>query len=165
MNTSTQTISFTIPSSDLSFARSLARKMGWATVSSKKSMHKRCESEVMPSTERDRLIEKLSQIALLKDGWGGENSYAIEKLSIKNTRKLIKSRMDEELKGWKLFPDTNGTLYLQHRTPSCSIGISIGNEEFSYFIDADGCEMIGEKMPFNMRSFNLAWKEMTKHYE
>jgi hypothetical protein len=98
------------------------------------------------SREYTEMLERLSDFQDYEQGWDGEDAAPLDKTVIRNFKDVLKQSEDKDLKGWVLFPERNGTLFLQNEQHDA--GINIGSKDFSYFINKDG-KVIGE----NTKSF------------
>ena len=93
------------------------------------------------SKEYTQLLESLSDFQDYERGWDGEDALPLDKTVIRNFKNVLRKSDDRYLRGWLLFPERNGTLFLQNDLYDA--GINIGVKDFSYFINKDG-NVIGE---------------------
>lgn len=93
------------------------------------------------SSDYVHLLESLSDFQDYEQGWDGEDALPIDKVVIKNFKSVLKKSDDRYLRGWILFPERNGTLFLQNDLYDA--GINIGVKDYSYYINKNG-EVIGE---------------------
>ena len=93
------------------------------------------------SLDYTHLLESLSDFQDYEQGWDGEDALPIDKVVIRNFKNVLKKSDDRYLRGWLLFPERNGTLFLQNDLYDA--GINIGVKDYSYYINKDG-EVIGE---------------------
>ena len=111
--------------------------------------------------EYTELLESLSDFQDYEQGWDGENALPLDKTVIRNFKEVLQGSEDRYLKGWVIFPERNGTLFMQNE--QLNAGINIGSKDYSYYVNKDG-KVIGE----NAKSFSPAsvletMKEFTKY--
>ncbi len=87
------------------------------------------------------LLECLSDFQDYEQGWDGEDALPLDKTVVRNFKEVLQKSNDNDLKGWVIFPERNGTLFMQNE--QLDAGINIGNKDFSYYINKDG-KVIGE---------------------
>ena len=87
------------------------------------------------------MLESLSDFQDYELGWDGEDAAPLDKTVIRNFKEVLQKSNDSDLKGWVIFPERNGTLFMQNEQHDA--GINIGNKDFSYYINKDG-KVIGE---------------------
>ena len=78
------------------------------------------------------LLEQLSDFQEYGQGWDGASALPLNRTVVKNFKAILQRGKDNELSGWSISPETNGTLLLQNRKHDA--GINLGMKEFSYFI-------------------------------
>jgi hypothetical protein len=94
-----------------------------------------------------RLWNRTKELAALPQGWDGDNALPMQKKTVQNMQRLLKSGISADFRDWALFPDDNGTLLLQSKDGKASI--SIGNASYS-FVFAKGDKMnVGEAVRFS----------------
>ncbi len=93
------------------------------------------------SRDYTQLLESLSDFQDYEKGWDGEDAQPIDKAVIRHFKDVLKKSDDRYLRGWQLFPERNGTLFLQNDL--FDAGINIGVRDFSYYINHDG-KVVGE---------------------
>ena len=99
------------------------------------------------SKNLSKAFARLDHLAQLEDGWAGDGSYAISRRVLNNVRSVLLVSDDEDWKEWMIGPDVNATLGLQSKlSDGC---ISVGAEEFSYYVEKEGKEIYGNHIPFN----------------
>lgn len=91
--------------------------------------------------EYTELLESLSDFQDYEQGWDGEDAAPLDKVVVRNFKDVLQKSEDRDLRGWVLFPERNGTLFLQNE--QYNAGINIGNKDFSYYVNKDG-KVIGE---------------------
>ena len=94
-------------------------------------------SETAPSLVAD-MLKRLEELALLKEGWDGENSVSIDSGIQDFLRRVIMLSSDKELVNWVLFPDARGYLYLDYTEGKNLAGITIAPHRIAAFIKRDG---------------------------
>ncbi len=82
------------------------------------------------------LLRQLSDFQEYTTGWDGEDASPLERSTVKNFKAVLNDSKDEDLQGWTISPETNGTLLLQSLTHNAAI--NIGNDAFSYYIKRGG---------------------------
>ena len=93
------------------------------------------------SRDYTQLLESLSDFQDYEQGWDGEDALPLDKTVVRNFKNVLKKSNDRYLRGWQLFPERNGTLFLQNDL--FDAGINIGAKDFSYFINSGG-KVVGE---------------------
>lgn len=91
------------------------------------------------------MLERLSDFQEYEKGWDGDDALPINRMVVKNFKKVLQKSNDTDLLGWTIFPAANGTLLLQNKERKS--GINIGSQGFSYYTIQNG-EVKGEN---NMR--------------
>ncbi len=98
------------------------------------------------------LHQRADALGLLSDGWDGIDSRAISPQSIRKF-KLAIGRADEKLlKGWTLFPDAHGFLYLDYTGSNAVAGITMTSDRIIYFIKKDGNTVKNDGTVFTSRN-------------
>lgn len=98
------------------------------------------------SGDYTQLLESLSDFQDYEQGWDGEDAQPLDKTVVRNFKNVLRKSDDRYLRGWLLFPERNGTLFMQNDIYDA--GINIGVKDFSYYINKDG-KVTGE----NARKF------------
>ena len=80
----------------------------------------------------DKMSRCIDAICKLKQGWDGFNAVPVTIATRENFCQIINACNQDDLSGWDLYPEINGTLMLQN--DSKNAGINIGDTEFSYFV-------------------------------
>ena len=96
-------------------------------------------------------FDKLDEIAQLSDGWAGVGSYAVSRQVINNLKSVLLISEDEDWQDWLIGPDVNATVGLQSKKNRAMI--SIGREEYSYYVVKQGERIAGSHVPFSPESF------------
>ena len=91
--------------------------------------------------EYTELLESLSDFQDYEQGWDGEDALPLDKTVVRNFKKVLQGSEDCNLKGWVIFPERNGTLFMQNEQRNA--GINIGSKDYSYYIN-EGDTVIGE---------------------
>ncbi|MBQ9357447.1 MAG: hypothetical protein IJT98_09195 [Prevotella sp.] len=94
------------------------------------------------------MLESLSDFQDYEQGWDGEDAAPLYKTVIRNFKEVLQQSNDSDLKGWVIFPERNGTLFMQNE--QLDAGINIGCKDYSYYINKDG-KITGE----NGRKFTV----------
>ena len=89
--------------------------------------------EAAPSLVAD-MLKRVEELALLKEGWDGENSVSIDSGIQDFLRRVIMLSSDKELVNWVLFPDARGYLYLDYTEGKKLDGITIATHQIAAFI-------------------------------
>lgn len=82
-----------------------------------------------------RLMEKLRGFLNLKTGWDGYQALPINHHVVDNLYAALEACEDEDMLGWQIYPEINGTLSLQN--DDLKAGLHLGTEAFSYFVIHD----------------------------
>lgn len=88
-----------------------------------------------------QLLESLSDFQDYEQGWDGEDASPLDKTVVRNFKEVLQKSLDSDLRGWTIFPERNGTLFMQNEQHDA--GINIGYKDYSYYINKDG-KVIGE---------------------
>lgn len=99
--------------------------------------------------EYTELLESLSDFQDYERGWDGADALPLDKTVVRNFKEVLQKSEDRYLKGWVIFPERNGTLFMQNE--QLNAGINIGSKDYSYFINKNG-KVIGE----NTKAFSPA---------
>ena len=78
--------------------------------------------------------ERLDSLSLLDAGWDGDGSLAIDKVCIQNLKNAFAIIPDSYLKGWVVFPDARGYLYLDYTSDDTVAGITMTSQQTTYFL-------------------------------
>jgi hypothetical protein len=95
---------------------------------------------------------RIEELSKLKDGWDGYGALSIEKDAIDNIKKIAETSNPSDLKKWILFPDIDGSLYMDLKSEKKEAGINLFANKFSYFVEKNQLE--GEQnIPFSVCKF------------
>ena len=97
-----------------------------------------------------RAFEKVDEISTLEDGWAGEESYAISKEVLGNIKKVLLISDNDDWQQWYIGPDVNATIGLQSEDGAM---MSLGAEEFSYYVVRNGKKKTGSHISFDAAKF------------
>lgn len=86
-----------------------------------------------------KAFARLDDLSQLKAGWDGRGAKKISYYVLKNLRNVLLISDNEDWKNWMISPDTNGALGLQSKHGIATI--SVGDKEFSYYIETDKGEV------------------------
>jgi len=78
------------------------------------------------SKEYTQLLESLSDCQDYERGWDGDDALPLDKTVIQNFKNVLRKSDDSCLRGWLLFPERNGTLFLQNDLYNAGINIGGG---------------------------------------
>lgn len=84
----------------------------------------------------EQLLERLDQLASLKDDWDEEGAKAICSKTLHNVKLVLENTSDADLEHWLMFPAVNGTITFQHE--SLDSLLSIGNSNYSFAFSFKG---------------------------
>ena len=93
-----------------------------------------------------KAFDKISEMELLKDGWAGDGSYAVSRRVLNNLKSVLLISDDADWTDWMIGPDVNATVGLQSKKHRALI--SLGAEEFSYYVVIMGEETAASHVPF-----------------
>lgn len=106
------------------------------------------------------IFSSIEEMSKLKDGWAGEGSYAVSKRVMNNLKSVLLISNDSDWADWVVGPDVNATVGLQSKTSRAYI--SLGEDEFSYFMRKDG-ERVGKShVVFTPKSFLEILNKLSK---
>jgi hypothetical protein len=108
------------------------------------------EQQVATEVNLSKAFDRLDHLATLEDGWAGKGSYAISPQVLSNLRSVLFISEDADWRDWMIGPDVNATLGLQSKKTGGSI--SLGANEFSYYVSKNGQELHDSHVPFTSRS-------------
>lgn len=91
--------------------------------------------------EYTELLESLSDFQDYEQGWDGEDAAPLDKTVIRHFKDILQKSNDSDLRGWVIFPERNGTLFMQNEYYNA--GINIGIKDYSYYSNRGG-KVIGE---------------------
>ena len=93
-----------------------------------------------------KAFDKISEMELLKDGWAGDGSYAVSRRVLNNLKSVLLISDNADWTDWMIGPDVNATVGLQSKKHRALI--SLGAEEFSYYVVIMGEEIAASHVPF-----------------
>lgn len=107
------------------------------------------------------LVKKFDTYKKYKVGWDGADAVPLTKKVVHNFG-LILDQIDKNLlRGLTIFPETNGTLLIDSTTREA--GISLGDNNFSYYEIIDN-KIIGDnKIPFSVKAVINIISMINKH--
>lgn len=117
-----------------------------------------------------RLVKEVSEPALakafatidelgkLEDGWAGNGSYAISRKVLSNLKHVLLISENEDWTDWMIGPDVNATIGLQSKSNRAMI--SLGAEEYSYFVRKNGKRVGESHINFTPESFLKVMQEI-----
>ena len=76
------------------------------------------------------MAERLQELSALPEGWDGFGAKPVSPQALYNINKVLQKCTDDDVAGWHIFPETNGTLCMDSDERDASI--SIGKDEFSF---------------------------------
>lgn len=87
---------------------------------------------------KEKLLNRISELSLLSNGWDGEGSQKIDSSLLAVARKVVQEVPSELLKKWVLFPDARGFLYWDYTHGKDIAGITMASDKMVAFIKKDG---------------------------
>lgn len=118
-------------------------------------------TEAVAGEESFRVWNRLQELAQLKDGWDGSDSKQIRSKVIEHFQEILFRSSDLDFKDWVLFPEAHGYLYLDYSHQDNMAGISLTENDFSFFVIRNGETEKGENIPYRpenvisvLRQFN-----------
>ena len=96
------------------------------------------------------ILKKLNTYKSYPAGWDGEDASPLTSQVVENFNLLL-DRIDKRLlKGLTIFPETNGTLFIESTRREA--GISLGDKDFSYY-EIEGDTVKGkDDLPFSVEA-------------
>ena len=98
-----------------------------------------------------KVFATIDELSKLEDGWAGNGSYAISKKVINNLKRVLLISENEDWTDWLIGPDVNATIGLQSKTNRAMI--SLGADEYSYFVRKNGKRVGDSHIKFTPESF------------
>ena len=108
--------------------------------------------------EYTELLESLSDFQDYEQGWDGEDAAPLDKAVVRNFKDVLQTSMDQDLRGWVVFPERNGTLFLQNEQHNA--GINIGRNNYSYFVNKNGTVQGENAKKFSTQSVLKKMREL-----
>jgi hypothetical protein len=117
---------------------------------------------VVETTEANlsKAFDTLEHLSTLQLGWDGCNALPISKKVINNLRSVLLISDNDDWKNWMISPDGNATIMLQSATRRASI--SVGAEEFSYYLKTDGIRKGESHVDFSASKLLFIMRELNK---
>ena len=117
---------------------------------------------VVETTEANlsKAFETLEHLSSLQSGWDGYGALPISKKVINNLRSVLLISGDADWKDWMISPDGNATVMLQ--SGKCRASISVGANEFSYYMRHDGKRTGESHVVFSAPKFLSVMRELNK---
>ncbi len=104
-----------------------------------------CEFTMPSSSEKSRIIIAVDKISYLRDGWDGADAPSISAKVIENIKRIVDLCKNNDLIGWSIEPNINGTIFLRFNDAA----ISLGADKFSYYYK-EGNKVFGKnKLSFS----------------
>ena len=116
---------------------------------------------VIETTEANlsNAFETLEHLSTLQYGWDGDGALPISRKVFNNLRNVL-FISDADWSKWMISPDGNATIMLQSSKRRASI--SVGAEEFSYYLKVDGKREGESHVDFNATKFLSIMRELNK---
>ena len=116
---------------------------------------------VIETTEANlsNAFETLEHLSTLQYGWDGDGALPISRKVFNNLRNVLLIS-DADWSKWMISPDGNATIMLQSSKRRASI--SVGAEEFSYYLKVDGKREGESHVDFNAMKFLSIMRELNK---
>ena len=117
---------------------------------------------VIETTEANlsNAFETLEHLSTLQYGWDGEGALPISKKVLNNLRSVLLISDDADWAEWMISPDGNATIMLQSSKRRASI--SVGADEFSYYLKVDGKREGENHVDFSAPKFLSIMRELNK---
>ena len=117
---------------------------------------------VVETTEANlsKAFETLEHLSTLQSGWDGYGALPISKKVINNLRSVLLISDDADWENWMISPDGNATLMLQSGKRRASI--SVGADEFSYYLKVNGRREGESHVDFSAPKFLSVMRELNK---
>ena len=129
------------------------------TIDTRRAVYHRLQSEIADENlinMKNRLVE----FSKLKAGWDGYGeAIPISPKAIKNTEQILTACRPSTLTEWRVFPNVNGTILLELENAA----ISIGDDGFSYWFEADGKDFGEEYVNFSVDNVVTAIKKINSY--
>lgn len=98
-----------------------------------------------------KAFARLEELSKLEDGWAGDGSFAVSRKVLNNLRSVLLISENDDWTEWLIGPDVNATIGLQSMKNRAMI--SLGAEEYSYYVRKGGKRMGGSHIKFEPESF------------
>lgn len=140
------TYTLDVPRNQTRKFRSMARAMGWdVKVAARRKHTNTCNVTA-------RMLARLEVFKNQVEGWDGRDALPLEKDSYANAKTAISNAIERDLRGWILFPNTNGTLLFTLKGDNVA-SISLGNKGFSFVAIPRDSDIIQGESTFSTESF------------
>lgn len=107
---------------------------GVARVATLKNLSKQASIKANEGKLHSEMNSRLDELSQLKAGWDGVGSQAISGECILKFRNALEVIPEKLLKGWVLFPDARGHLYLDYTENGNVAGITLTDSQLIYFM-------------------------------
>lgn len=144
-----------VPRSQTRKFRSMARAMGWDV---KVAIQRKSANT---STVTAKMLARLESFKYQEVGWDGRDALPLEKDSYANAKIAISNAIDSDLRGWILFPNTNGTLLFTLKGDNVA-SISLGNKGFSFVAIPKDAKIIQGEATFSKENFLTCIRNINK---
>ena len=104
------------------------------------------------------MSQRLDSLTELRQGWDGNNALPIDQRTYSNMQAVLLCCHDEDVEQWLLFPDIDGSLYLDLKSDKADAGIILSSNAFSFFTD-DHAE---KDIPFSTDVFMKVLRSINK---
>ena len=117
---------------------------------------------VVETTEANlsKAFDTLEHLSTLQFGWDGYNALPISRKVINNLRSVLLISDNSDWRNWMISPDGNATIMLQSSMRRASI--SVGADEFSYYLKVDGKREGESHVDFSAPKFLSIMRELNK---
>jgi hypothetical protein len=129
------------------------------TIDTRRAVYHRLQSEISDENLVN-MKKRLVEFSALKAGWDGYGeAIPISNVAIRNTKQVLDNCRPSYLTEWRLFPNVNGTILLEVDNAA----ISIGDESFTYWFEADGKDYGEEYVKFSVSGVVNAIKKINSY--
>ena len=117
---------------------------------------------VIETTEANlsNAFETLEHLSTLQYGWDGDGALPISRKVLNNLHSVLLISDDADWANWMISPDGNATIMLQSSRRRASI--SVGADEFSYYLKVDGKREGESHVDFSAPKFLSIMRELNK---
>ena len=103
-------------------------------------------------------FDKLDELSQLKTDWDGEGALPISSRVLKNMKDVLLISDNDDWENWMFGPEVNATIGL--RSKNSRACVSLGAEEFSYYVRKDGERIAASHVPFTPTLFLNTLREI-----
>lgn len=96
-------------------------------------------------------FDKLDELSQLKKDWDGEGALPISPRVLKNMKDVLLISDNDDWENWMFGPEVNATIGLQSKNSRACV--SLGAEEFSYYVRKNGERIAASHVPFTPTEF------------